>query len=387
MRSLLRRSNTSLLREIDQLRSVLLRRSIPQELASYYDWVLAENDSLHRQALQNLRDLSLNRDDTLDDILSQTQNLTRSFRLYDERLTTPVLRSLPSDRLCLRIVNWLHSLHSQTLHIPTGLSDGEFSIWPEPQLPVVYFMPPSAQLGLLYLPLFFHEFGHLLYAYHKPEMDDLVRDLQEKIAELLQPLSQRDDLHTEDQAKKRNVIVETWYEWTQELFCDAVGFVIGGPAFIKAFSMFFLMLGQGRFNLPSDQLEQSQHPVTWLRIRLLAERSRHLGLMDEAERLEDDWDTTARTMSISEDYYGFFEDDFRPFIQKTVNDMLTEASPYHFTKDDVAPCECNPQTSTPVHLLNRAWAVFAADPNCYDDWERQAVQTFLESSNDCNVPT
>lgn len=163
--------------------------------------------------------------------------------------------------------------------------------------------------------------------------------------------------------------------------------MISGPAFIKAFSMFFLMLGQGRFNLPSDRLEHSQHPVTWLRISLLAERSRQPGLVDEAERLEDDWDTTTRTMSVLEDYYGYFEDDFRPFIRKTVDDMLTEASPYHFTKEDTSPGERNPMDSTPVHLLNRAWSVFETDPDNYDDWERQAVQTFLETSNNCDVPT
>ena len=56
--------------------------------------------------------------------------------------------------------------------------------------PLIYMMPPSAQQGLLYLPLFFHEFGHLLYACHKPEMDALVRELQENLAELLEPAVQ-----------------------------------------------------------------------------------------------------------------------------------------------------------------------------------------------------
>ena len=150
--------------------------------------------------------------------------------------------------------------------------------------------------------------------------------------------------------------------------------------------MFFLMLGQDRFNLPSERLEHSQHPVTWLRIRLLAEQARDTGWTAEAENLESEWDTTAKTMSVSEDYYGFYESEFRPLIWNTIADMLTEASPYHFTDHDVAPSEWDPHSSTLVHLLNRAWHIFLRDPTGYGDWERQALQTFFGNSNDCDVP-
>ncbi len=106
-----------------------------------------------------------------------------------------IIRARPSDRLCLKLLRWLHSVHPQTQDIPLGLSDGEFGIWPALPLPILYFMPSSSQHGLLYLPLFFHEFGHLLYACHKAELDDLVRDLQRQIEELLMPSVQRDDYY------------------------------------------------------------------------------------------------------------------------------------------------------------------------------------------------
>ena len=76
-----------------------------------------------------------------------------------------------------------------------ALSDGDFASWPQPNWPTIYFMPPSAQHRLLYLPLFFHEFGHLLYSCHEPELDELIKALQKVIAQFLEPSAQRDDRH------------------------------------------------------------------------------------------------------------------------------------------------------------------------------------------------
>jgi hypothetical protein len=239
-------------------------------------------------------------------------------------------------------------------------------------------MPPSRQHGLLYLPLFFHEFGHLLYACHKPEINNLVCELQKEIAGLLEPISQRDDLYAQEDARRRTAIAETWYEWTQEVFCDTAGLTIGGPCFVNAFSMYLRMGGRDEFHLPREKLEFSRHPVTWLRIRLLAERAHQMGLV-EADRLETEWNQIATTMGIAEEYYGFYDDRFLPSIRKTIDDMLIEASPYQFTTEDVSS-DWDSDSSTPVHLLNRAWSVFLNDPSSYDSWEQQAISIFLENT-------
>jgi len=375
MREILRQSNLDLMREIDRLRSMLTTLSVPPELSTYQDEVSKACDQLRQLTLQNLRDLELGQDDTLNDILSQTQLLTSGFRLYDQRLASPLLRYRPSDRLCLRITTWLHSYHPETRGIPAGLSDGEFGIWPEPRIPIVYFMPSSRQQGLLYLPLFFHEFGHLLYACHRQEMDELVRDLQERIADLLRPVSQHNDIYAHQAAVRRDGIVETWYEWAQELFCDAVGLTIGGPCFANAFSMYLRMGGRGKFHQPMEQLALSAHPVAWLRIRLIAERARQMNLA-EARTLESDWDQIAETMQITEDYCGFYDERFLPPIHQTMDDMLTEACPYRYAAGDTSTSGRNVEDS-PVKLLNEAWSIFLGDPDTYDDWERQAVSDFL----------
>lgn len=72
---------------------------------------------------------------------------------------------------------------------------------PDLRFPVIYYMPSSSQRGLLYLALFFHEFGHLLYACHKREMDDLIRSLLEEIENLLKPVIELDDQYSQSKPK------------------------------------------------------------------------------------------------------------------------------------------------------------------------------------------
>ncbi len=382
MREILRRSNLVLLREVDKLESALSLPSVLSELSAYHEWIREACAHFREQGFQNLQDLRLSKDEILSDILSETQRLAGLFRLHNERLAGPLLRSQPSDRLCLRVITWLHTSHPEARNVPAVLDDGGFGIWPEPRLPIVYFMPSSRQRGLLYLPLLFHEFGHLLYACHKPEMDDRVHELQEEIADLLSPLSQRDDRTAREDAKRRQIIVERWYEWIQELFCDAVGFTIGGPCFVHAFSTYFQVGGRSVFHLPQEDLELSSHPVTRLRVRLLADRVRKASLLAESEKLKTQWDNIAKMMGVTEDYYGFYVAEFLPPIRQTLDDMLTEASPYQYMVEDVSSSKWNPRSSSPIHLLNRAWSIFLDDPDGYDEWEEQAISTFCKQQTE-----
>src|SRR5258708_3819183 len=105
-------------------------------------------------------------------------------RLISGQLAAPVLRACSEDRLCLNIIAWMHNVHLATANIPAAYGDGGVAVWPflkfDPIISI-YFFPSLEQCGLLYQPLNFHELGHVLYLLHKPEMDDLVRDLQQKV--------------------------------------------------------------------------------------------------------------------------------------------------------------------------------------------------------------
>ena len=369
MFNILRQNNADLLREIIKLKEILYnsRKTFPGELTPYYTWVIETCDDLYRNAIQNLQDIDLQLEDTLPELLSTTQIITREFRLFNQRQVSPVLRTLPSDRLCLKILRWLHASSPSTEQIPVALSDEEFSIWPTE--PAIYFMPSSFQHGLLYLPLFFHEYGHLLYSCHEQEMDDLTRDFQTAIADLLEPNVQRNDLHAQEEETTRTIIVETWYGWMQEIFCDAVGFYIGGPAFLRAFSMYLRMHGRNEFKVPINELAGRPHPVTFLRVRLLSDLTKRMGYNAEADKLEEEWEKIAQTMEITEDYFGYYEESFLPDLQHTIDDMLIESSPQMF----------NDEEGSPVRLLNQAWQKFDADSDSYPDWEAQAIEGFLRA--------
>ncbi len=364
---ILTQNNANLRLEISKLKGILddSHGTFPEELKPYYEWVISKCDDLYQKVSQNISDLHLRRPDTLPDILSETQSVTWEFCLLNQRWVSPVLRSRPSDHLCLKILRWLHATHPRTASIPVAFSDDEFSILP--LKPSLYFMPSSAQQGLLYLPLFFHEYGHLLYSRQKPEMDDLTRDLQKRIADLLEPDIRRNDLHERDEETARAAIVETWYGWMQEVFCDAVGFCIGGRAFLRAFSIYLRMHGRTEFTVQDSELARRSHPVTFLRIRLLSDLARRMGCKSDADALEIEWEQIARTMGIIEDYFGYFEESFLPDLQQTVDCMLTETAPRMFTEDE----------ESPVRLLNEAWDRFDDDYESYGDWETKVIERFF----------
>jgi len=388
VREILRHNCVDLLNELRRLEETVRNASVLTELQPFHDWVRRYCESFRKQAERNLRDLDSGEDSLLPDLLSETQNLWLKLQMFNSRLVSHLLRARASDRLCLRLVQWLHLSHPKTKHIPFCLNDGGFAALPSASFPVVYFIPPSAQQRLLYLPLLFHEYGHVLYACHRPEMDTLVKELQSKIRELLEPSSQRDDLKAERDEHDRRLIVEAWYEWTQEFFCDAVGFVIGGPAFVRAFSMFLRMSGREAFQLTFEELKQREHPVTWLRIRLLADRVRGAGYTALGDELETSWRKIAEAMLVEEDYRGFYEENFKPEIRRTLDDMLVEADPVAFDEEAIKADVLDTtgqtvlQSFTPVQLVNQAWRFFLNDHNNYIDWERVAIEKLLGSGKD-----
>ena len=300
-----------------------------------------------------------------------------NFYVFNEHHVSPILRARSSDRLSLKLLCCGCIRYTrETKDIPVAVFDGEFSIWLIGAS--IYFTPCTAQQGLLNLPLYFHEFGHLLYRCYQTEMNDLVRELQAEIKGLLLPDMRRNDRYTDEQETNRAIIVETWYTWAQEFFCDAVGFVIGGAAFIHAFSLYLRMLGRNQYHV--KKLAHRSHPVTWIRIQLLADRARQMGYNAVADDLEDEWNQIAAALGIvANHYYGFYHPAFLPRIQQKLDDMLTEAAPREFQELEIAAQEREQDFTSPVALLNSAWLKFRNDPDNYQEWEENAISHFLDA--------
>jgi hypothetical protein len=376
MREALLRYNEELLRDIQLLRTLLEEKSshISFELKPFYDCVLEACEQYRQRAQENLRLLGLGTD-IYRDILSETQNLTIVFRIFTVRLVNPVLRAETVGLLALKMIYWLHTSHAETRRIPAAVGDGEFSSYPAEWI-AIYYVPIIEQSRLLYLPMCFHEFGHVLYECHKDEMDNLVRELQQRIKEILEPFSQREDLFNQRERRKRNRVAERWYEWTQELFCDAVGFHIGGLAFVRAFSEYFRMLSREEYYLSFDELIGRIHPVTWLRVRILADRVRKNGYKAEADVFEDEWAQVAETLDIEENHSDFYFPEMLNDIRQTIEDMLTEASPVHFTDELTRSTE---ERKNVIKIINEAWNKFENDPNEFALWQTKVTADYIEN--------
>jgi hypothetical protein len=333
---------------------------------------------LRQQALRNIRDLGFNLDDLLGDILAATQSLTAQFDLVNSRLASPIVRAKTEDRLGLLVLRSLHDTCPKTAALPFGITDGNFAVYPTPQFPPIYLVPVTRQKTLLYLPLLFHEYGHVLYACHKAEMDDLVKEFQRVVSGALAPRSIRRS-GTSRAAVFRQQVVTAWFAWVQEFYCDAVGITIGGPCFLKAFSHFFRTRSIDQYYVPRDEQLRRRHPVTWLRTKMLVERARKHGLNDLADAVEKGWAETAKAIGIQEEYEGTWSEDFFVPLRQTLDDMLEESQPPTHKPEDVN-VSGSASSLTAVQLCNLAWTKFEAASATYRSWERGAIENFLKSS-------
>ena len=204
-------------------------------------------------------------------------------------------------------------------------------------------------------------------------------ELQAEIRDLLRPSVERNDQFAQAQERNRNAIVDTWYEWAQECFCDAVGLVIGGPSFAYTFSMYFRVLGWNEYHVPRGELAHRSHPVTWIRIHLLVNRARQMDYNAVATDLEEKWNEVAAALGVVEDYDGFYDQRFLPIIQEKLDDMLTETAPREFRESEVSNQESESTFASPVALLNAAWQKFQDDSENYREWEENAIARFLDA--------
>ncbi|MBY0459395.1 MAG: hypothetical protein K2V38_18880, partial [Gemmataceae bacterium] len=252
------------------------------------------------------------------------------------------------------------------------------AVYPTSQVPPIYLVPVTRQKTLLHRPLVFHEFGHVLYACHKQEMDDLVKEFQRVVSTALAPRSIRGGIGTKA-ASFRQQVVTSWFAWVHEFYCDAVGITVGGPCFLKAFSHFFRTRSNDQYYVPRDEQLRRKHPVTWLRTKMLVDRARKHGHANLADEVEKGWVETAKAIGVQEEYEGTWSEDFFIPLRKMLDDMLEESQPTLHRPEDVKVSETS-TSLTAIQLCNLAWSKFEAAPSTYRSWERAAIEGFLKSA-------
>jgi hypothetical protein len=138
------------------------------------------------------------------------------------------------------------------------------------------------------------------------------------------------------------------------------------------------MRGRDDFHVPQKDLEICSHPVTWLRIRVIADRLRTVGSRDLAAQLDEDWSVLAKSMGVTEDYFGFYMDGFADPLRETLAEMLTEAQPLGLESPAIAAPDAG-EFANPMPTLIEAWHRFLKAPEEYQDWERGATNSLLSS--------
>jgi hypothetical protein len=372
----LKEANTDLLYQIEVVQEIVGNTKVAGELTPYVGRVSQLCADLRLQAKRNLQDVEHRVPSTLTDILAATQGLTEFFELVNTRLAIPIVRAKGEDRLALVFLRFLHDSNSKSAPLPYGITDGNFAVYPTLVIPPVYLLPVTRQTTLLYLPLVYHEFGHVLYALHKQELDDLVQDFQKVVDRSLIPQSIRGSSGASAGVFRRRVVT-AWYAWAQEFYCDAVGLTIGGPSFLKAFSHFFRTRSVHQYYLPREEQLKGRHPVTWLRAKLLTGRARKYGYVELADSVDRAWQETANTLNLVEDYEGTWRDEYLVPARQMLDDMVEESQPYAHSQSDVGVDAALPRLN-PVQLCNLAWEQFEREPSIYRHWERSSIEQFLK---------
>jgi hypothetical protein len=350
MKTALSQTNRDLLHQVSALRETLRTTLVPALLERYRTSVIGICSALEARLAKSLVVLELGVDSVHPDILSATSACCSLFDLVNNQLSAPLIRYHERDLLALTVLDWLHHAHSQTHDKPFGLSSGVFSIYPDPKWPVTYFMPVSSQMAVRYLPLLYHEFAHLLYVLSKPELDDLVADFQQIVRRALAPRAIRDGQPSNDEVRRE--VQTSWREyWAQEIYCDAVGLTIGGPSFLHAFSHYFRFRSSGEYFRPQQIQLRRRHPVTWLRVQLLATRAERYGLGEAARAVRKEWRDTAELFRVPADFQGTWVDGLAGPMGELLDDMIEETSPFDFRRAD---------DQSPHRMIDGAWQGFLA---------------------------
>lgn len=359
-------------RECEIIKKTIAKANIPDELRLYKNWIINIIDAIEKDNNDNKYFFGLNRARLIPSIYGKTQQNATTLRILAATYISIIHRHNSDDLLCLKSLHWLHQKHEDSREQPFGLSNGNFSILPNVKQPMIYYLPSSSQLNLLHFPLFFHEFGHFLYAAHLPEMTDLIKEFQSKISEKIAIVDEENTLRNERKREKNIWIIETWFSWMQEFYCDAVGLHIGGKSYLHIFSLYVRTSGNASFYLNEESLKGSSHPVSWLRIKFLAHRAAALGLEKEAKDLTQLWQEMANVLNIKEKYHGYYEESFFEIVNQCLDDMIEETNPICF-KDCVQKDNQQWQSMNFIELVNFAWDNYLENFETYSILENEII--------------
>jgi hypothetical protein len=133
------------------------------------------------------------------------------------------------------------------------------------------------------------------------------------------------------------------------------------------------------FYRPEENLCKSSHPVSWLRVKFLVQRAKVMGLVEEAERMNKDWQDLAKLLNINENYHKYYRDSYNSFIVTALDDMIKEANPIFFKDFDSPIVSYIANDHNFIQLVTWAWQTYIEAPTEFRRQE-QHVLNFFETA-------
>jgi len=220
----------------------------------------------------------------------------------------------------------------QALHSEIGLADVHpvvslhqthwFAVYPTPPAYPLYFAPASIATDPSELPLILHEIGHVLFELWGPVFNDRI---QSSVAAALARKRQGLDASADPKFRADGTAaLAEWesqaYDELEEVVCDVVGALLGGPAFVVALTVGLLAESTTPFTRSGPR-----YPPLDCRMRLGDLVLHHRGLASGAlMAVADGWERMRELYATGRPrwYTTLYDDDYLSAIVVVVEDYL-----------------------------------------------------------------
>ncbi|MCL4508815.1 MAG: hypothetical protein M1296_04725 [Chloroflexi bacterium] len=227
--------------------------------------------------------------DTWRQLFSAMQALAHQVQALRIQQLPTYLASTPDDQYLSNLLEALHRDVGLTdVHPVASLHQPHwFAASAVPASHPLYFVPASLVDDPGELALAFHELGHVLFQLWFP---DFGQRMQAAIAAAIQGKEQA--IHSAADPSDRQSMTQALLEWRaqafremEEVVCDVVGTLLGGPAFVVTLAVGLLATSASPF-----QHHATDYPPLDCRMRLGGVVLRHLGLTDPLlDRVDASW--------------------------------------------------------------------------------------------------
>lgn len=240
----------------------------------------------------------------------------------------------------------------------------------------VIFGPPQHSVSLLGMATLFHELGHNTFRRFPTIVDDLAAVISDYFSEFQQ---QAGPLTPEEMAERNRIIDEALNYWKlerlDEVFSDIFATFVCGPAYYLSSVDMALTLAGNPFDV--DPIDVHPPPAARVHVCHKALASHYLN-ESPISLVHDTWNDYTRTLGRSSQFELTCAPELLDRLVQTsmqsIETRLPEAKRYEHPLPIQTGSVEIPSDATLEILLNQGGQILLTKPDCYEDWEKEALQ-------------